>query len=403
METAPAIATVLLRIIDYMLFVIVAVNAAYLLVFTVASFFRPKARVSGRPAVKRVAILIPAYKEDNVIAECALSCLEQDYPGELFETVVISDSMRRETVSALKEMGATVIEVSFENSTKSKALNAAMARLGDGFDLALVLDGDNVIERGFLAKIKDLFDSGAPVMIAQAHRCAKNTNTPMALLDAVSEEINNTIFRQGHSNMGLSAALIGSGMCFDYALFKRTMAGIDAVGGFDRALELTLLWQGLHIEYLPGAMVLDEKVQRPRDFSRQRRRWMSAQAHYMRRFIGYLPAAVRSGNIDFCDKLFQQMSLPRLMLIGLSVLMAVVTAFVGSLGSWKWWIVLALLAATLLGATPRRFFTAKLLRALLQLPLAFLLMSWNLVRMRGANKKFIHTSHGVDPGEDHKS
>lgn len=403
METPPDIATVLLRIIDYTLYAIVVVNAAYLLVFTVASFFCPKSRVALRPAAKRVAILIPAYKEDNVIAECALSCLEQDYPGELFETVVISDSMRRETVTALREMGATVIEVSFENSTKSKALNAAMARLGDGFDLALVLDGDNVIERGFLSKINDLFDSGARVMIAQAHRCAKNTNTPMALLDAVSEEINNTIFRQGHSNLGLSAALIGSGMCFDYALFKRTMVGIDAVGGFDRALELTLLWQRLHIEYLPEALVFDEKVQRPRDFSRQRRRWMSAQAHYMRRFIGAFPAAVRSGNIDFCDKMFQQMSLPRLMLIGLSVLMAVVTSLVGSLGSWKWWIVLALLAATLLAATPRRFFTAKLLRALLQLPLAFLLMSWNLVRMRGANKKFIHTSHGVDPGEDHKA
>ena len=63
----------------------------------------------------------------------------------------------------------------------------------------------------------------------QGHRVAKNHNTNLATLDAVSEEINNNIFRSGHRAIGLSSALIGSGMAFDYELIKSEMAKIDAI------------------------------------------------------------------------------------------------------------------------------------------------------------------------------
>lgn len=64
----------------------------------------------------------------------------------------------------------------------------------------------------------------------------------------------------------MSAALIGSGMAFQYDLFRDTMANIKAVGGFDRELELTLLYQGKHFHYLPETFVFDEKVQNTNDF-----------------------------------------------------------------------------------------------------------------------------------------
>ena len=77
----------------------------------------------------------------------------------------------------------------------------------------------------------------------------------MALLDAISEEINNHIFRKGHRSLCLSSAIIGSGMAFDYQLFKEYMTTLQAVGGFDKELELKLLHNGYKIDYLPDAMV----------------------------------------------------------------------------------------------------------------------------------------------------
>lgn len=137
-----------------------------------------------------------------------------------------------------------------------------MATLGDDYDIALVLDADNVIPYDYLNDVNDLY-ARPGVEIVQTHRMAKNINSNMALLDAISEEINNTIFRLGHVKLGMSAALIGSGMAFRYDLFRATMANVKAVGGFDRELELTLLYQGKYFHYLPETYVFDEKYRTP--------------------------------------------------------------------------------------------------------------------------------------------
>ena len=75
--------------------------------------------------------------------------------------------------------------------------------------------------------------------------------------------------------MGMSAALIGSGMAFEYPLFYDAMMDNTSVGGFDRVLEMKLLYKGIHIHYLPDTIVRDEKIQKANSFYRQRRRWLN--------------------------------------------------------------------------------------------------------------------------------
>lgn len=385
----------LLHILDIVIFTAFIINTIYLAIFSIASLFklRNKPTTDNAPTKnKRIAMLVPAYKEDSVIRECVDSCIKQEYPKANYDIVVISDRMSDQTNDSLNKLPIKLIKVHFENSTKSKALNFAMQEIGDNYDIALIMDADNTISPDFLSKISNLFYSKG-VEIVQAHRCAKNINTPLALLDAVSEEINNSIFRKGHAQLGLSAALIGSGMAFDYALFKKTMLSIDAIGGFDRALELTLLQQRHRIYYLENADVLDEKVQRSQDFSRQRRRWLSAQLHYLSENFKYLPLAIKEGKWDFCDKVFQQMSIPRVMLLGLSFIIALTLTFTLFTLSIKWWIMFAILTISLTIAIPRKLFRRKLLIAIMQLPYFFIVMVINVFRLKGANKKFIHTKH----------
>jgi cellulose synthase/poly-beta-1,6-N-acetylglucosamine synthase-like glycosyltransferase len=58
----------------------------------------------------------------------------------------------KKNVNCFKKLPIKLIEVSFDKSTKSKALNKAMATL-DQDDIAVVLDADNVMAPDFLAKI----------------------------------------------------------------------------------------------------------------------------------------------------------------------------------------------------------------------------------------------------------
>lgn len=397
----------LLPLLEGLFFTYLAFGALYILVFSLAGLFRKKSNSvspSESQQLRNFAVLIPGYKEDAVIVEVAKKALEQSYDSTKYDVVVIADSFEQATLKALRALPISLIEVTFKNSTKSKALNAAMEVLGDSYDIALVLDADNIMAPDFLQKINKAFNQGYTVV--QGHRVAKNTNTPFAILDAISEEVNNHIFRQGHRVLGLSSALIGSGMAFDYAFFKRTMASIDAIGGFDKELELTLLRDGETIEYLHDALVLDEKVQKASVFANQRKRWLSAQFVYFKRFFwSGLKALFLKGNIDFFDKVYQMIAPPRVLLAGVvsvvalgSVLLHIFAPQLSSLfivPTWAWLLTFAAVVISFGCAIPKQFYNLKTLQALGTLPKAFGLMFLSLFKLRGANKKFIHTQHGT--------
>lgn len=379
--------------LDWIIYLLFFFNVVYLLVFALASLKKRSLPFLTVSRFRRVAVLIPAYKEDAVVEECVMACLNQDYPREAYTVVVISDRMKDETNERLSKLPITLIMANYEESTKSKALNLAMSSIED-HDIALVFDADNTVDSDFFNRVNALFEH-ADVRIVQAHRVAKNLNNSMAVLDAVSEETNNSIFRQGHYSMGLSSALIGSGMAFEYTLFKQKMQTIRAVGGFDRNLELSFLRDRERIHYLPDALVYDEKVQNEEAFSNQRKRWMSAQLHYFIEFRALFIKALFQGNLDFCVKFLQQLAIPRVLLLGSIPLLAVVVTLVEPAASIKWWLLFFFLCLALGVAIPRTLMNKQLVMALADLPKVFFMMARNLFRLKGANKQFIHTQHGV--------
>jgi cellulose synthase/poly-beta-1,6-N-acetylglucosamine synthase-like glycosyltransferase len=394
----------LLHIVEYVFFIYFAIAAVYVFVFSFAAVFPPRKTKVKANAMRKMAVLIPGYKEDAVIVEVANDALNQNYPKELFDVVVIADSFQPETIDALKALPIKLVEVSFEKSTKSKALNKAMETIGNNYDVAVILDADNLMASDFLSKINHAFDCGFKVV--QGHRVAKNLNTHFAVLDAISEEVNNHIFRKGHRNLGLSSALIGSGMAFDYHLFKTTMANVNAIGGFDKELELKLLRDKIKIEFLNNALVFDEKVQKPEVFANQRKRWLSAQFIYFKRyFFSGLKHLIVKGNIDFFDKVYQMVSPPRVLLLGLTTFFTMIYGIVALLPRVQdvlvlpfatWLAVAVLVYASFVLAVPIGFYNKKTLIAVFSLPKAFILMLLSLFRLKGANKKFIHTAHGVE-------
>ncbi len=378
--------------------------SVYFFIYAFAGLFPIRYKKEKNEKQHKFAVLIPGYKEDSVIIEVAKDATKQEYPADKFEVVIIADSYKQSTLDELKKLPIRLIEVSFEKSTKSKALNKAMDLLGDDYDVALILDADNIMKPDFVSKLNVAFQRGYKAV--QGHRAAKNTNTAFAILDAVSEEINNHIFRKGHRVLNMSCGLIGSGMAFDYAFFKETMKNVDAVGGFDKELELKLSRAKVMVEYLPEAYVLDEKIQDSKNFSNQRRRWLSAQVVYLRRyFFDGLYHLFFKGNLVFFDKVFQMMQPPRILLLGFVTLIAMLQV-IGLLfnivlipepmvSSILWIVAFVLVFVSFLMAVPRKFYNAKTLKAILTLPKGFVLMFISLVTIKGANKKFIHTEHGT--------
>jgi cellulose synthase/poly-beta-1,6-N-acetylglucosamine synthase-like glycosyltransferase len=395
----PAI-LIIYTIIQILFILGIGLSVLYIFIFSFAGLFYRQKDYPEQPVLRRIAVLIPGYKEDAVIGEVAKDALLQDYPQEDYDVVVIADSFRQDTLTYLHALPVKIIEVKFAKSTKSLALNKAMELLPEIYDIAVILDADNLMGPGFLTKINAAFDLGS--FAVQGHRKAKNTDTSLAVLDAISEEINNHIFRKGHRVMGLSSAIIGSGMAFQYSYFKSLMSSVTAIGGFDKDIELRMLKEGRKIIYLDDAEVLDEKVQKEEAFSNQRRRWLSAQLVYFRRdFFSSLKALITEGNIDYFDKAIQFIQLPRVLLLGSVFLSGTIFTICNHLFSvvpyytWTWAGIALLCILAFLFSVPGYYYNTKTLKALLSLPKGMLLMLGSLLHTRGANKGFIHTQHSA--------
>ncbi len=393
-----SIVWLILTIIQMLVLVYFALGITYFFVFALASVFPYRMKQHQHEKIHRFAVLIPAYKEDAIIADVCRESLKQDYPSDYYDVVVVADSFQDATIEKIKQMNIQVVEVSFERSTKSKALNAALDKLPENrYDLAVILDADNIMKPNFLSKINQVFTTS--VKVVQGHRIAKNMNTPFAILDAISEEINNNIFRRGHRNLGFSSALIGSAMAFRYAYLKNIMADVNAIGGFDKQLELKIIKRRDRIEYLEDAFVLDEKIQNSRAFTSQRKDGFQLSSIISEKTFCFLSGIGFPKEIlIYFNKAFQFVSIcPRVLMLGLVMLIAFISLFVNkTIFSTIWLVLWAMMVAGFFLATPKKFYQMATLKALMLCPKGFLLMFISLLFHKKAKTEFIHTEHTIN-------
>lgn len=387
---------IIVHAVFLILFVYLAANIGWFLVVALAGRYGAFKSYGVAQTKKRIAVIIPSYKEDAIIVDTAEKAAAHNYPADKFNVVVVADKLQPSTVENLRAIPVQVIEV--DANMKSRSVNAAMHQLDPVlYDIAVLLDADNIMGADCLEKINDAFNQGCRAV--QCHRTAKNQHTPVALLDAISEEININLFRRGPAAMGISPAPVGSGMAFEFGLLKQifSVEHILSNPGEDREIDMQLMKQRIFMEYIDDAYVYDEKVASSGVFEKQRVRWLEAQINHLRRFSDEeMKDAPRTAN--YYIKYFQTLLLPRLMLI---MVLALVCFLVGL--QWllhfgllfppaPWWLALVFLyALVLILSVPSRFYSMETVKAAMKVPGLMLAMLRALLRVKTGRKEFLHT------------
>lgn len=384
-----------LHIIDWLLWIFMAPSVIYVFFYAFVSLFSKHSSLTAHRSSLNIhrssfLILFPAYKEDLVIIHSVRQFLEQTYPEQLYHVGVISDHMKEDTNEMLRQLPITLFTPHFENSSKAKALHYAIEHTPEQYDYIIILDADNMVLPDFLEQVNASCQQGHRAI--QCHRCAKNSDNDVAVLDGVSEEINNTIFRKAHNRIGISSALIGSGMCFEYDWFKEHV-GMFETAVEDREMEIQLMKEHIFIKYEEHIPVYDEKVSSSENFQRQRLRWMTGQIQSLLMMLPYLPTAIKTGNIHYIDKTMQQALIPRSMLLVLTCFFALLMSIISLPWSVKWWGLFLLISLSVLIAIPKRMRTKALLGKIFSTVKLVGLMLGNLLRMDLKNKDFLHTTH----------
>ena len=342
----------ILNIIDWGLFIGVALTTIYMFVFSVASLFAKHATVNKAKRQNRFIVLIPSYKQDKVIGQCVLSVLGQSYPQRMFDIVVISDHQSEMTNMKLAQYPITLLTPNFEKSTKAKSLQYAIMNLPEFkiYDAVVILDADNLVEPEFLEQVNDAFESAGTKAII-THRLPKNRDTTTARLDSVFEEINTSIFRRGHITLGLSAAMSGSGVIYEFDWFKRNIMKVRT-SEEDKELEALLLRQHIYVDYFDNIYVYDEKKRQTAELSNQRRRWALVQYKTLLKNFYYLPRAIFERHYDYADKIIQWILVPRMLTVAIIVFMSLILPFIYFTLVLKWWFTGLILGFAFAFATP---------------------------------------------------
>ena len=386
------------HIITLMLFGYLAISTVYLMCFAIAG------RLSARPSVnsgrsRDVIILIPAYREDAIILNTARSAVKHQYAGGKMRVVVIADSLRASTLAELQAAGVEILISDFEQGSKARSLHAAVKMIAPSEnDFVVILDADNILEAGCLDKMNNAFSSGFKAL--QVHRTAKNTQTPIALLDAISEEINLNIFRRGAFNLGLSAAPMGSGMAFLNDVFIRifSMEVMLTSMAEDREVENYLLQNGIRLAFVDDAFVYDEKVSTAKALKKQRVRWMEAQLNQLR-YYWKTEKVKGQGSGQYYHTFFQTFLLPRVfyLLLTFLIMAAIAISEVLHLNllyppHWVWLLLICAYWLVLLISVPEKFMNRRTIYAIMSLPSAILAMLGALLKLKRERKEFIHTA-----------
>ena len=374
----------LIYVIDWILFIPIAGTVLYLGFFAIAGLFNRHSNIPRSKQQNRFVVIIPAHQQDDVIEQTVVSVLGQAYPQRMFDITVISDHQDEMTNMRLAQYPITLLTPDFEESSKAKSLQYAVLNLPEFkiYDIVVVLDADNIVEQDFLQKVNDAFEVAATRAI-QTHRISRNRDTAAARMDAIFEEINNTIFRRGHISVGLSAALAGSGTAYDFNWFKTNIMKAKTAGE-DKEMEALLLRQEIYIDYFDNIYVYAEKKRSTLKLNEQRERWATQQLQNFIRNIKFLPGAIFRKQYDLADKIIQWMLVPRTKMVGIIILMSIILPFIYFTLAIKWWLLGSAALFVFALATPDYLVDEMWDKTFLRSPFVSL---WSLIHIKMQKKK----------------
>lgn len=95
-----------------------------------------------------LSIIIPARNEVSHVKDCIQSVLDNDYPNDLIEIIVVNDHSEDETLDVLIKFNDQIVLLNAEGSGKKKAIEQGVKRAK--FDNIITLDADCRVDKYWL-------------------------------------------------------------------------------------------------------------------------------------------------------------------------------------------------------------------------------------------------------------
>lgn len=220
------------------------------------------------------ACIITAYKEYEIAIPLVESLLKQNY--QRYHIYLVADNCIVTTEVQQNEI-LTVLFPEKPLNGKVLSIKYAIDHFVENHEVVLILDSDNLLHYDALKHLNSYINAGYTAV--QGQRTAKNLDTTVAAIDALSELYYNYSQRDTAFRLGSSATIAGSGMAVRTAFFSQYIHRLFDEGkqfeiAEDKLLQMMLIQHKYRIAYCRDALIFDEKVLNGNQVQRQRTRWI---------------------------------------------------------------------------------------------------------------------------------
>jgi len=291
-----------LSIIFVLAVILIWFMIAYQLVLTVAGFFHVVRSAREKRAVDamafdfpRVAVLIPAHNEGQVMRHTLEAMVAFDYPADRYEVIVVNDGSSDDTGAIVESFAARDVRVRLVNVPpgeggrgKSRALNIGLAHTDAAF--VAVYDADNTPEppalRYLMAQLLLHPELGAVLGKFRTVNKDRNLLTRFINVETLSFQ---SIVQAGRWQLFHVSTLPGTNF-----VIRREL--IEALGGWDEnaitedsEMSIRVYMEGYRIKVIPYAVTHEQEPETWRVWFRQRTRWVRGNNYVATKFVRKIP------------------------------------------------------------------------------------------------------------------
>jgi cellulose synthase/poly-beta-1,6-N-acetylglucosamine synthase-like glycosyltransferase/spore germination protein YaaH/peptidoglycan/xylan/chitin deacetylase (PgdA/CDA1 family) len=254
-----------------------------------------RARRTAVSYTPSVSVIIPAFREERVIAKTVESLLAQEYDGEL-QVVVVDDGSPDATYERAAEAFRENPHVAVhrkENGGKASALNYGLARATG--EVIVGLDADTVFRRDTVSRlVRPLADPRVGAVAGNAK--VGNRLNIVTRWQAVEYVTSQNLDRRAFSLLDCITVVPGA-----VGAWRKSL--VDEIGGFnestlaeDQDLTLSVRRRGYRIAYADDAIAFTEAPDTLKGLANQRFRWSFGTLQCMWKHRG---AFLRSGTLGW--------------------------------------------------------------------------------------------------------
>jgi cellulose synthase/poly-beta-1,6-N-acetylglucosamine synthase-like glycosyltransferase len=240
----------------------------------------------------KITVIIPARNEEASITACIRSILNNNYPRELLEVIVIDDHSEDNTAAAINSFAlANVICLKMAdflspgevlNAYKKKAIEIGIAHSKG--DLIITTDADCLVPVEWLRHIAAKYEAEKPVMIV-GPVAFTNNGSVVEMFQDIDFMSMQGITAAAH-RLGLGNMSNGANLAFSKAAFQQVdgYRGVDHLASGDDFLLMVKIQKAFpgRIGYLKAKRAIVKTSPQPTwsSFFQQRIRWASKSGKY---------------------------------------------------------------------------------------------------------------------------